>query len=143
MSAAVNLPTYEDLQTLLHAALARVNELEADLATRPKKRAPARPTTDACQYCGDTKTEKVLFLGLPMCNGDDYEWTKCASRMRRAKGVPGYAWDRRYSVTHTGRDEPWVARFNGEVIGISPDRGEMRRVAFEHRSAETAAQQAA
>jgi hypothetical protein len=108
---------------------ARVAELESKLAVKARK--PRRVAGDPCQYCGDSKTDKITFLGLPMCS----DWKPCAGRMRRAKGIPGYAWDRCYSVTQqSGKNAPWVARFNGEVIGIGPDRGAMRRLAYDHRN---------
>lgn len=106
---------------------ARIAELEAQLAAKARK--PRRVVGDQCQYCGDAKTDKRDFLGLPMCA----DWKPCASRMRRAKGVPGYAWDRRYTVK---REEGtrWVARFNGEFLAGSEDRGAMRRLAYDHRN---------
>lgn len=130
-----------DLQAQLDAALLRIAQLENELANRPKKRAASSrtkvatgPDLSGCQYCGDIKTEKGIFLGLPMCAGAGYEWKKCASRIRRntVNGIASvaYAYDLRYRVRK--EDDRYVARFNGEVIAIADTQSEARALAHRH-----------
>ncbi len=113
--------------TTLEQALVRIAELEAELATRPKRRAPRKPAQPQCQYCGDVKEAKTTFLGLPLCT----EWKKCASRIRRNRDTGRYvafAYDRRYRTERAG--ERWVARFEGEAIGFADTQGNARALAY-------------
>lgn len=119
----------------LREALARIAQLEDELASRPAKRAVRAKAAPgpACQYCGDTKSDKQEFLGLPLCR----DWRPCASRIRRntnAGRAVAYAYDPRVKVAQVERDGEWFAWFDGECLGSSRDRGAARRIANRARS---------
>jgi hypothetical protein len=133
--------------TALHA---RIAELEAEIASlQPKPRVARRraQATEPCQYCNDTKTLKLTFLGLPLCAGIAQGGDgKCGSRIRsnatRGRSQDAYAYDGRYSVRRESNNDPayeWVARFDGQFLTAGADRGAVRRCASEHKAAERVA----
>lgn len=125
------------LPTDLTAAHARIAQLEAQIealtakvksAPKPRVARSKTPPTGRCQYCDDTKVEKMTFLGLPMCKGDG-----CGSRIRRnaKSGALAFAYDKRFSTRLERVDGVvfWVARFGDTEITRNTDRVIARRAA--------------